>query len=75
MLFWLNMKFTRATLMKRVHLIRRSAVGLALLVGAVGASAQTTASTPAPTQFDLNGAIRYALEHSFDIRQARERIR
>lgn len=50
-------------------------MGLALLVGAVGASAQTTASTPAPTRFDLNGAIRYALEHSFDIRQARERIR
>ncbi|QYM80221.1 TolC family protein [Horticoccus luteus] len=48
---------------------------LAALVGGVLQAAPAPATAPTPTQFDLNGAIRYALDHNFDIRQARERIK
>lgn len=48
---------------------------LAALLGGTWSAAPASAPETAPTQFDLPGAIRYALDHNFDIRQARERIK
>jgi outer membrane protein len=57
--------------------VRRRLVLLALLLsGGVAQSESTAASTEAlPANIDLPEAIRFALEHNFAIRQARERIR
>ena len=57
---------------------RRSLAGAAglLLVGVAGfLSAAPMASLPVPDTLDLPTAVRFALDHSFAIQQARERIR
>lgn len=61
--------------MKRVSLFLRAFGVLTAVAGALSASAQTGQPATPPSQFDLKAAIAYALEHNFDIRQARERIR
>ena len=51
-------------------------IRLLLLCGAVAAiaSAAPDAAQPVPERIDLPGALRYALENNFSIRQARERL-
>ncbi len=53
----------------------RAALLGAFLAGTLGLSGQAEPTQPVPDTLDLPTAIRYALDNSFAIRQARERIR
>ena len=48
---------------------------IAILAPAVLAAGAARAQTPLPAPLDLKGAIVYALDHNYAIRQAREQIR
>jgi outer membrane protein TolC len=61
----------------KVSLVRKlvGAWALALVLAPAFVLADPSPDQPVPDRLDLKGAIAFALENNFDIRQARERIR
>lgn len=59
----------------RNFLVRNALVAFAALVPALALAEQPAPEQDVPAQLDLNTALQFALNHNFDIRQARERIK